>query len=148
MASSKVSIKNRRATFEYELLDEIVVGMQLMGSEIKSIRNSKASISEAYCVIHKDELFIRNMQVEPYENSGHFGHEPKRDRKLLAKRNEIDKWKRKLKDQGMTIVPLELFISENGYAKLKIALGRGKKIHDKRESLKTKEMKRDMDRHA
>lgn len=146
MSTSSVNIKNRKAKFNYELLDELVVGIQLMGSEIKSIRNSEASIAEAYCAIHKDELVIRNMQIEPYENSGHYGHEPKRERKLLAKRNEIDKWSRKMKDQGVTIVPLELFIADNGYAKLRIALARGKKTHDKRESLKKKEMKRDMDR--
>jgi len=120
--------------------------MQLMGSEIKSIRNSKASITEAYCAIHNNELLIRNMQIEPYANSGHYGHEPKRERKLLAQRHEIDKWQRKLKDVGTTIVPLLLFISDEGYAKLKIALAKGKKIHDKRDSIKQRDIKRDMER--
>lgn len=146
MASKQVSIKNRKASFQFEFLDELVVGMQLMGSEIKSIRASKASITEAYCIIQRNELYIRNMQVEPYENAGHYGHEPKRERKLLAQRHEIDKWQRKLKDVGITIVPVELFISDNGYAKMKVALGRGKKTHDKRDSIKQKDIKRDMER--
>ena len=103
----------------------------MLGSEIKSIREGGASINEAFCVFQKKELFIRNMNVDPYENEGHFGHEPRRDRKLLLHRQELEKLQKKLKDQGMTIVPTRLFIGKSGYAKMEIALAKGKKTHDR-----------------
>jgi SsrA-binding protein len=142
----KVSVKNKRATFEYEILDEYTAGMVLMGTEIKSIRNHKASIAEAYCAFAGESLVIRNMNIEEYSHSSYFNHEPKRDRKLLLNKTELNKLKNKMKDKGLTIVPLHLYISESGYAKLDIALAKGKKLYDKRESLKDKDAKRNLSR--
>ena len=144
--SSKVEIKNKRARFEFEFVETFTAGIQLFGTEIKSIRNSKASIAESYGVIIKNELFIRNMYIADYENAGHFNHDSKRDRKLLLNKIEISKINKKLKNKGLTIVPTRLFISNNGWAKMNIAVAKGKKIHDKREDLKTKYVKREIDR--
>lgn len=148
MAAPTIDLKNRRAGFEYQLLDHFTCGMVLMGSEIKSIRQGGASISEAFCTFVGSELVIRNMQIAQYGTNVHFVHEPKRDRKLLLNRSELNKLKRKLKDVGMTIVPVRLYISEKGLAKLEIALAKGKKTFDKRESIKARDVKRDMDRNA
>jgi SsrA-binding protein len=144
--SSKVEIKNKRARFEFEFVETFTAGVQLFGTEIKSIRNSKASIAESYGVIIKNELFIRNMYIADYENAGHFNHDSKRDRKLLLNKIEISKINKKLKNKGLTIVPTRLFISNNGWAKMNIAVAKGKKIHAKREDLKTKDVKREIDR--
>ena len=146
MATSPIEVKNRKAEYEYHLLDSYTCGMVLMGSEIKSIRAGGASISEAVCAFIGDELVVRNMQINPYGTNVHYVHEPKRDRKLLLQRKELDKLKRKLKDAGMTIVPVRLFFAANGFAKLEVALAKGKKTFDKRESLKAKDVKRDMER--
>lgn len=146
MASPAVDVRNRRASFEYHLLDSFTCGMVLMGSEIKSIRAGGASISEAYCLFVGPDLVVRAMQVNPYGTNVHYVHEPKRDRKLLLKHSELAKLRRKVKDAGMTIVPVRLFLSQSGYAKLEIALAKGKKTHDKRESIKQREAQRDMDR--
>lgn len=150
MASNKpnIDVKNRRAGFEYHLLDTFNCGMVLSGSEIKSIRAGGASISEAFCAFVGDELVVRNMQINPWMQTVHFTHEPKRDRKLLLNRRELEKIKRKLKDAGITVVPTRLYISDNGFAKLEIAVAKGKKTFDKRESLKAKDVQRDMDRHG
>ena len=144
--SSKVEIKNKKAKFEYEFVETFTAGIQLFGTEIKSIRNNKASISEAYAVMVKNELFIRNMYIADYENGGHFNHESKRDRKLLLNKLELSKINKKIKNKGLTIVPTRLFISNNGWAKMNIAVAKGKKIYDKREDLKTKDIKREIDR--
>ena len=144
--SSKIDIKNKRAKFEFEFLETFTAGLQLYGTEIKSIRNNKASIAEAYGVIIKNELFIRNMYIADYENGSHYNHEPKRDRKLLLNKVELTKLQKKLKNKGLTIVPVKLFISNNGWAKINIALAKGKKIHDKREDLKSKDAQREIDR--
>ena len=144
--SSKVEIKNKKAKFEFEFLENFTAGIQLLGTEIKSIRNNKASIAESYGIMIKDELFIRNMYVGDYENSGHFYHESKRDRKLLLNKIELNKINKKLKNKGLTIVPTKLFIGKNGWAKLNISIAKGKKIYDKREDLKTKDIKREIDR--
>ena len=144
--SSKVEIKNKKAKFEFEFIETFTAGIQLFGTEIKSIRNNKASISEAYAVMVKNELFIRNMYVADYENGGHFNHESKRDRKLLLNKLELSKINKKIKNKGLTIVPTRLFISSNGWAKMNIAVAKGKKIYDKREDLKTKDIKREIDR--
>lgn len=142
----KVSIKNRKATFEYSVLAEFSAGIQLTGTEIKSIRAGKANIGEAYCAMVKTELFVRNMYIEEYAQGNIYNHEPKRDRKLLLKRSELNKLQTKLKDKGLTVIPLHLYINEKGLAKLEIALAKGKKLYDKRESLKEKDVKRDMAR--
>ena len=144
--SSKVEIKNKKAKFEFEFLENFTAGIQLFGTEIKSIRNNKAGIAESYGIMIKDELFIRNMYVGDYENSGHFNHESKRDRKLLLNKIELNKINKKLKNKGLTIVPTKLFIGKNGWAKLNISIAKGKKIYDKREDLKTKDIKREIDR--
>lgn len=146
MASPKIDVKNRKAGFEYHLLDTYECGVMLMGSEIKSIRAGGASISEAFCAFLGNDLVIRNMQINQYGTNIHFVHEPKRDRKLLLHASELAKLKKKLKDVGMTIIPTRLFIAPNGIAKIEIALAKGKKIFDKRESLKAKDLQRDMDR--
>ena len=144
--SSKVDIKNKKAKFEYEFVETYTAGIQLFGTEIKSIRNNKASISEAYAIMVKNELFIRNMFIADYENGGHFNHESKRDRKLLLNKLELTKINKKTKNKGLTIIPTRLFISSNGWAKMNIAIAKGKKIYDKREDLKTKDIKREIDR--
>ena len=144
--SSKVEIKNKKAKFEFEFIETFTAGIQLFGTEIKSIRNNKASISEAYAVMVKNELFVRNMYVADYENGGHFNHESKRDRKLLLNKLELSKINKKIKNKGLTIVPTRLFISSNGWAKMNIAVAKGKKIYDKREDLKTKDINREIDR--
>lgn len=146
MTENNVKIKNKRAKFEYEFLETFTAGIQLYGTEIKSIRNSKASIIEAYCVFVKNELVVRNMSINEYEKGGHYNHDVRRDRKLLLNRSELDKLQKKLKNQGLTIVPTLLYIADSGYAKLNIALAKGKKLHDKREDLKAKDAKRSMDR--
>ena len=144
--SSKVEIKNKKAKFEYEFVETFTAGIQLFGTEIKSVRNNKASIAEAYAVMVKNELFIRNMYIADYENGGHFNHESKRDRKLLLNKLELSKINKKIKNKGLTIIPTRLFISSNGWAKMNIAIAKGKKIYDKREDLKTKDIKREIDR--
>jgi len=143
---NQINIQNKKARFEYHLEDKFIAGVQLTGTEIKSIRNSKASIMEAYCVFENGEVFIRNMHIAAYENGSFYNHKPRGDRKLLLNRKEINKIEKFLKVKGNTIVPLRMFISEKGWAKLEIALARGKKLHDKRQDLKEKDDKRDMDR--
>ncbi|MFV0484063.1 MAG: SsrA-binding protein SmpB [Bacteroidales bacterium] len=143
---TKINIKNKKAFFEYEILDKYVAGLQLYGTEIKSIRDNKASLVEAYCLFLSGELYIRGMYVGEYKFGTCNNHLPRRDRKLLLTKKEIDKLAKKIKEGGLTIVPLKLFLNGRGLAKLEIALAKGKKIHDKRESLKTKDAKRDMDR--
>jgi SsrA-binding protein len=146
MSHDNVNIKNKKASFEYEFLDVFMAGIQLTGTEIKSIRDSKASIQEAYCIIMHSELFIKNMHIAEYDNGGYNNHEPRRMRKLLLSRQEINKLEKKLKDKGLTVVPTKLFIGKSGYAKLNIALAKGKKLHDKRDSIKDRDNKRELDR--
>lgn len=146
MAAPTIEVKNRRAGFEYHLLDTYECGMVLMGSEIKSIRAGGASINEAFCAFAGPDLVVRNMQINPYGSNPHFVHEPKRDRKLLLRHKELEKLRRKLRDTGITIIPTRLYIGESGYAKLEIALAKGKKAFDKRESIKARDVKRDLDR--
>ncbi len=142
----KIEIKNKKVKFEYEFLDDYTAGIVLTGTEIKSIRSGKGSIMEAYCVIQKGECFIRNMFIPEYENGSYSNHNPRRDRKLLLNRQELNKLEKKLKDKGLTIIASKLYISHKNLAKLNIHLARGKKLHDKREDLKTKDIKRDLDR--
>ncbi len=144
--SNTINIKNKRASYEYEFLETFTAGIQLTGTEIKSIRAGKASIIEGYCFLKNGELFIKNMYVAEYDQGSYNNHDPKRDRKLLLNRNELDKLTKKKKDVGLTIIPLKIFISKKGYAKLNIALAKGKKLHDKRQDLKAKDDKRAMDR--
>lgn len=142
----KVNIQNKKARFEYELLDIYTAGMQLLGTEIKSIRQGKASIAEAYCYMKDGELWIKSMNIAEYAFGNINNHDPIRERKLLLNRHELQKIEKKLKDTGVTIVPLKVFLSSKGLAKIDVAVARGKKIYDKRHSIKEKDMKRDMER--
>ncbi|TND08059.1 MAG: SsrA-binding protein [Bacteroidetes bacterium] len=146
MSNPNIEIKNRRASFEFSFLEKFVAGLVLVGTEIKSIREGKANITEAFCVFEKDELWLRNAQVDEYEKAKHYNHNPRRDRKLLLTKHELRKLQTKLKDQGLTIIPLRLFLSEKGLAKLEIALAKGKKLFDKREDIKKRDMQRETNR--
>ena len=142
-----MNIQNKRARFEYELIDEFTAGIVLTGTEIKSLRNSKASISESFCEFNeKGELFTVNMNIEEYAYGTRFNHRPKAQRKLLLNKKELKKLHKEVKNSGLTIVPLRLFINDKGFAKMRIALARGKKLYDKREKIKDRENKRDLDR--
>ena len=141
-----INIKNRKATFEYEILSKLTAGISLLGTEIKSIRNNKANISDAYCIFNNNELYVKNLHISEYTNSGYVNHEPKRDKKLLLNKQELQKLHTKVKEKGNSIVPLRLFINEKNKAKIEIALARGKKIYDKRESIREKDLKRELDR--
>lgn len=142
-----VNIRNKRASHEYFLIQEVTAGIQLTGTEIKSIRDGTASIADAYCSFSGNELFVRNMHIAEYSFGTHYNHEPKRDRKLLLTKRELKKLAIKVKERGFTIIPVLLFINENGLAKLNIALARGKHAYDKRETLKQKDHQREMERH-
>ena len=144
--SSKVNIKNRKASFEYQFIDKYVAGIMLLGTEIKSIRNNQAKISDAHCVFMEEELFVKNLHIAEYSHGGKSNHEPKRARKLLLNRQERNKMIGKVKEKGMSIIPIRLFINDKGKAKLEIALAKGKKVYDKRESIKEKDLKRDIAR--
>lgn len=146
MKAAQVNIKNKKASFEYFLEERFTAGMLLSGTEIKSIRSGKASILEAYCVVYKGEVFIRNMHVTAYENGSFYNHTPRADRKLLLNRKEINRIEKFLSVKGNTLIPLKVFISEKGWAKLEFACATGKKLHDKRQTLKEKDDKREMDR--
>lgn len=141
-----ITIKNKKAYFDYEITDEYDAGIQLLGTEVKSIRESKASIKEAYCYFEEGEIFIKGMSVSEYSHGGYTNHDPYRLRKLLLNKREINKIEKKLKDKGISLLPLLLFINEKGLIKLKIGIGKGKKLYDKRESLKKQDVKKDIDR--
>ena len=140
--SPKIDIRNRRAGFDYEFIENYTAGIVLYGTEIKSIRAGKASLVDTYCYFNKGELYVKNMHIAEYFWASYNRKDPKRDRKLLLNRKELNKLQRAVKEKGLTIVPVRLFISENGFAKLHIALARGKREYDKRESIKEKDMRR------
>jgi len=144
--SSSVNIKNKRASFEYHLLDKYVAGLGLLGTEIKSIREGKANINDSFCSFFEDGLYIRNMHIAEYSYGSFYNHEAKRDRKLLLTKKELKKLKEKGEEKGYTIVPLRIFINDRGFAKIEIALAQGKKDFDKRETIKDRESKRELDR--
>ncbi len=144
----EITIKNKKAYFQYDILDEYEAGIVLKGTEIKSIRQSKVSIKEGYCAFNKGELFVFNINISPYTEASFENHEMSRPRKLLLNKNEINKLKKAKKDVGLTIVPLSLYINKKGLAKMKIALAKGKKMQDKREKIKEKDIKRQLDRAA
>lgn len=144
--NSKVSIKNRKASFEYEFIQKYTAGIILVGTEIKSIRANKASISDAYCVIIDSEVIIKNLHISEYKYASFINHEPKRERKLLLNKQEINKIKSRVQEKGFALVPIRLFINDKGIAKLEIAVAKGKKIYDKRESIKEKDIKRNIER--
>lgn len=142
-----INIQNKKARFQYEILDKYIAGIVLTGTEIKSIRSSKASISESFCEFNeKGELFVINMTIQEYAFGNYYNHRPKAERKLLLNKKELKKLYKEVQNTGLTIIPLRLFINDNGYAKLAIALAKGKKLFDKRESIKDRDNKRDLDR--
>jgi SsrA-binding protein len=144
--SNDINIRNRQASFEFELLDKYIAGLVLMGTEIKSIREGKVNLQDGYCFFNDGELFVKGINITPYAQGTHYNHEAQRERKLLLKRMEIKKLERKVEEKGSTLVPVRLFINDRGFAKLEIALARGKKTHDKRDSIKERDAKRDLDR--
>ena len=140
MSTTDIYIKNRPITFEYAIEDKLKAGIVLTGSEIKSVRNSKVSFNDSYCFFSQGELWIKSLHIAEYVNAGYASHVPVRERKLLLQKKELRKWEAKAKEKGLTIVPLSMFIDENGHAKLEIGLGKGKKLHDKRETTKNREV--------
>jgi len=142
-----VNIKNKKARFEYEILDKYTAGIVLTGTEIKSIRDSKASITESFCEFNeKGELFVINMTIQEYVYGNYYNHAPKAERKLLLNKRELKKLEKDVNTKGLTIVPLRLFLNEKGLAKLVVALAKGKKLYDKRETMKDSDNKRDLAR--
>jgi len=139
-------IKNKKAWHEYEILDKFTAGIQLTGTEIKSIRAGKASLVDSYCFFNDGELYVKGMHISEYDFGNIFNHFPKRDRKLLLNRRELKKLQKNVKEKGLTIVTLKIFIAASSYAKLEIALARGKKEYDKREDMKKRDSHREMDR--
>ncbi len=143
---NKINIKNKRARFDYEILDKYIAGIQLVGTEIKAIREGKANLSDSFCEFNdRGELFVVNMYINEYSHGTHYNHQPKRERKLLLNKKELKKLRREVDKNGMTIVPLRMFITEKGWAKLEIGLARGRKRYDKRQLLKERDIKRQLD---
>jgi SsrA-binding protein len=142
-----INIQNKKARFEYEILDKYIAGIQLTGTEIKSIRQGKARITESFCEFNdKGELFVINMYIEEYSHGSFYNHQSKSQRKLLLNKNELKKLQKETQNVGLTIVPLKLFITDKGWAKLQIALVRGKKLYDKRQVIKDRDQKKSLDR--
>ena len=146
MMANEINIRNKRASFDYEFLEEYNAGIVLTGTEIKSIRAGKASLVDSYCFFNRGELWVKGIHISADQVGTYYNHEEKRERKLLLTHKELVKLERKVKESGLTIVPVKIFLSEKGYAKVRIALAKGKKEYDKRESLKLKDAKKDMDR--
>jgi SsrA-binding protein len=144
--SKTVNIQNRQARFEYEILDKYVAGIMLTGTEIKSIREGKVNLQDGYCYFNNGELFVKAVNITPYAQGTHYNHEATRERKLLLKKTEIRKLEGKIEEKGLTLIPLRLFINDRGFAKMEIALGKGKKLHDKRDSMRERDAKRELDR--
>jgi SsrA-binding protein len=143
---NKIRIRNKKAYYEYTILEKITAGIQLKGTEIKSLRQGKANLTDAFCNFVNGELFVYKMHIAEYDYGTHYNHEAKRERKLLLTKRELKRLSTKVREKGFTIVPTFLFINEKGLAKLEIALAKGKNVHDKRESIKDKDLKRDLDR--
>jgi SsrA-binding protein len=144
--STDLNIRNKKAYFEYHILEEFTAGIQLLGTEIKSIRDGKANINDAFCAFLNKQLYIRNMHIAEYSHGSFYNHEAKRDRILLLNKKELAKLKAKTEEKGFTIIPLKIFVNNRGFAKVLIGLAQGKKIYDKRETLKDRDSKIEMDR--
>ena len=140
------TIRNKKASFEYNFISTYKAGVMLTGTEVKAIREGKATLSDSYCIFTNDELWLKNMHISEYKQGSHNNHEPKRIRKLLLNKSELDKIKSKMKEKGNTIIPIQLFFNERGIAKIEIALARGKKMFDKREDIKKRDVEREMKR--
>lgn len=146
--AKKVEMKNKAAGFEFEILDRLVAGIVLTGTEIKSIRQQKVNLQDSFCQFRGDELFLVNLHISPYEQGTYNNHEPKRERKLLLKRQELRKWQGKMEEKGLAIVLTRLFIDDSGKCKVEVALAKGKKLHDKRETIKERDLDREMRRYV
>ena len=144
--AKSVNIKNRKASFEYQFIEKYIAGIVLVGTEIKSIRESKANLQHSYCIERNSEVYVRDLHISPYALAAHYNHDPTRERKLLLNSKEIKKLAGKSQEKGFAIIPVRLFINDRGLAKLEIALAQGKKLHDKRQSIKEKDEKREMSR--
>jgi len=142
----KISIKNKRAEFDYEIIERFSAGIALKGSEIKALRDGGGSINEAFCFMRDNELFIKNMNIPEYSHGGYTNHEVLRLRKLLLTKRELRRIDAKIRERGFAIIPIRLFMSDRGFAKIEICLGRGKKTFDKRNTLKSKDSKREINR--
>lgn len=142
----EINVRNKKASFDYEFLEKHIAGLALHGTEIKSIREGKVNLQDGYCYFNRGEAFAKGINISTYSQGTHYNHEPLRERKLLLKRTEIKKLEAKVEEKGLTLVPIRLFINERGLAKLEIALARGKKTHDKRESIKDKDIRRELSR--
>jgi SsrA-binding protein len=141
-----MEIKNRSASYEYFIEDTFDAGMMLTGTEVKAIRDGRVSFNDSYCLLDRGELYVKGLHISPYEFGSYANHNPTRERKLLLKKKELDKIGQKLKEKGFTIIPLSIYFNQRGYAKMKIGLGKGKKLHDKRESIKQRESEREIKR--
>ena len=141
-----INVKNKRASFEFEFIDKFIAGIMLTGTEIKSVRQGKVSLGDAFCYFNKGELYVKNLHISEYEKGTHYNHDPIRERKLLMHKRELKKLQAKIKERGYTLVVVRCFTTERGFAKLEIALARGKKAHDKRESIKQKDIEREIGR--
>ena len=144
--SDNVNIRNRQASFEYELLDKYICGIVLTGTEIKSIREGKVNLQDGFCYLNNGEVFAKGVNITPYAQGTHYNHEATRERKLLLKKSEIRKLEGKVEEKGLTLIPVRLFINDRGFAKMEIALARGKKMYDKRQSIKDRDAKRELDK--
>lgn len=142
----KIEVVNRRAEYEYFFIDTYEAGIMLQGTEIKSIRNGNVNLTDAYCVFQNGELYVRSLFISEYKYGTYANHEPRRTRKLLLRKNELRKLEKKVKEKGFTIVPYKLYLTDRGFAKLEIVLAQGKKSYDKRETIKERENKRELDR--
>jgi SsrA-binding protein len=142
-----MEIRNKSASFEYFIEDKFDAGMMLTGTEVKALREGKASFNDSYCLVDRGELYIKGLHISHYSFGSYANHVPTRDRKLLLKKKELNKIAQKLKEKGLTIIPLKIYFSERGLAKIQIGLGRGKKLHDKRETIKQRESDREIKRY-
>ena len=146
MINKRIEIRNKKASYLFEFLEKFIAGIQLTGTEIKSIRQGRANLTDAYCFFRNHELYVKNMHIAEYEYGTFTNHDPVRERKLLLKRSELKRLEKKVNERGLTIVVIRLFINERGLAKLEIALARGKKEYDRREDIKQRDAKRDIER--
>jgi SsrA-binding protein len=144
--NGKISIKNKKAFYQYAFIEKFIAGIKLTGTEIKSIRSGKVSLADSYCHFINNELWVKGIHIAEYLWGGHYNHDPKRERKLLLEKHELNKLQKKSKEAGLTIIAFRLFINEKGLAKLEIALAKGKKEYDRREDIKQKDIKREIDR--
>lgn len=143
-----MEIKNRSASYEYFIEEKFDAGMILTGTEVKAIRDGRVSFNDSYCLVDRGELYVKGLHISPYEYGSYANHNPTRERKLLLKKKELSKIQQKLKEKGYTIIPLSIYFNERGFAKMKIGLGKGKKLHDKRESIKERETQREIKRYV